>query len=170
MRRLVLIYDRFVVALACVAGVIPLFVLTAVVLGVATRTFGLQPPVWTQAYAEFSLLFCTMFVAPWLVRKKAHVFVESLISKLPLPLRRAIEKSVYVLCIVVSLVIFYFSLGKFITHLSSGEYEARSVDVPLWVVFSSLPPAFLLIAIEFARFLFGRESMYGGLDTTKGGV
>lgn len=168
MRRLVQFYNGLVVALACVAGVIPLFVLTAVVLGVATRSAGLQPPVWTQAYAEFSLLFCTMFAAPWLVRKKGHVFVESFVSRLPLGARRLVEKLVYVLCIAVSLIIFYHALGKFITHLSSGEFEARSVDVPLWIVFSSLPPAFLLIAIEFARYLFGKESMYGGSNTVGG--
>ena len=155
-------YDGLVVALACVAGAIPLFILTAVVLNVVARNAGLQPPVWSQAYAEFGLLFCTMFAAPWLVRKKGHVFVESFVSKLPSGAGRAVEKFVYVLCITVSLIIFYYALGKFITHLTSGEFEARSVDIPLWVVFSSLPPAFLMIAIEFARYLFGKESMYGG--------
>lgn len=158
------------VALACVAGVIPLFVLMAVVLGVATRSAGMQPPVWTEAYAELSLLFCTMFAAPWLVRTRGHVFVGSFVSMLPAQPRRLVEKLVYVLCITVSLIILYYSLGKFITHLTSGEYEARSVDIPLWVVFSCLPPAFLLIAIEFARYLFGQGSMYSGSNEVTDGV
>ena len=170
MNRLVRYYDGLVVALACVAGAIPLFVLTAVVLGVATRTAGIQPPVWTQAYAELSLLFCTMFAAPWLVRTRGHVFIASFVSMLPARPRRLVEKMVYVLCISVSLIILYYSLGKFFTHLTSGEYEARSVDIPLWVVFSALPPGFLLIAIEFARYLFGKESMYSESDKVPDGI
>lgn len=161
MSRLIRLYDRLVVALACVAGALPLFILTAVVLNVASRVIGLQPPVWTQAYAEYSLLFLAMLAAPWLVRTRGHVFVEALVSRLPVGVRRVIEKAAYVLCITVALIVFYYSLEKFIFHLSSGEFEGRSVDIPLWVVFSSMPPAFLLIAVEFARYLFGRESMYG---------
>lgn len=158
------------VALACVAGVIPLFVLVAVVLGVITRNAGLEPLAWTQAYAELSLLYCTMLAAPWLVRTKGHVFIESFVSNLPELPRRIVEKLVYVLCIVVSLIVFYFSLRKVITYLGNGEFEARSVDIPFWVVFSPLPPAFLLIAIEFARYLFGRESMYRSSETDADGA
>lgn len=162
MRGLVKAYDGLVVGLACIAGALPLFILTAVVLNVASRALDLQPPLWTQAYSEFSLLFCAMLSAPWLVHVRGHVFVEAFLIRFPGPIRRVAEKAVYTLCIIVALIVFYYSLDKFIVSLSSGEYEARSVDVPLWVEFSSMPVSFLLIAIEFARYLFGRESMYGG--------
>ena len=142
MRSLVRAYDLLVVALACVAGVIPLFILFAVVLGVATRVAGVQPPVWTQAYTEYGLLFLTMLAAPWLVRRKGHVFVEALTDMMPPVLRRLVEKLVYVMCILIALVFFYYAAQKFITHLSSGEYEARSVDMPLWLLFASMPVAF----------------------------
>jgi TRAP-type C4-dicarboxylate transport system permease small subunit len=162
MRSLIKSYDVLVVALACVAGAIPLFILFAVVLGVATRSAGLQPPVWTQAYTEHALLYGTMLVAPWLVRRKAHVFVESLVVLLPGAVQRLLEKLVYVLCILIALVFAYFMLEKFIFHLSSGEYETRSVDMPLWLVFATPTVAFFLIAVEFARYLLGPDSMYSG--------
>ena len=110
MNRLVRLYDGLLVALACAAGAIPLFLLVAVVLGVAMRSAGLQPLVWTQAYAELSLLFCTMLAAPWLVRTQGHVLIESFVSMLPPLPRRIVEKFVYLLCIMASLIIFYFSL------------------------------------------------------------
>lgn len=170
MRRLTRLYDGLLLALAWVAGAIPLFILFAIVLNVLTRGAGLHSPVWIQAYTELSLLFCTMFAAPWLVRRKGHVFVESFVARAPAGLRRGIERFVYLLCIAVCLIIFYYSLGKVITHISSGEFEARSVDVPLWLVFSSMPPAFLMMAIEFGRFLFGRDTMYSGTGTIAGGA
>jgi TRAP-type C4-dicarboxylate transport system permease small subunit len=156
--------------MACVAGVIPLFILVAVIIEVFTRNAGLQPLVWTQAYAELSLLFCTMLVAPWLVRAKGHVFIDSFVSMLPALPRRIAEKLVYVVCIIASLVICYFSFNRFIGYLMSGEFQARSVDIPFWVVFLPLPPAFLLIAVEFARYLFGKTSMYSSSEPSTDGV
>lgn len=167
-RRLIRAYEFLVVALACAAGVIPLFLLFSIVYSVVVRNFGLLPPIWTQAYSEYGLLFCTMLAAPWLVRIKAHVFVESFVNQLPPLPRRIAEKLVYALCIFAALVLFYFALKQFVFHLSSGEFDTRSVDMPRWLLFLPLPLSFLLMAIEFARYLVGVESMYAGHPANRG--
>jgi TRAP-type C4-dicarboxylate transport system permease small subunit len=105
-------------------------------------------------------LYCAVLPAPWLVRTRGHVFVEAFITMMGRPLRRAVETFIYAACIIAALVFCYYSAVKLAHHLGTGEYETRSVDMPLWLLYLPMPFSFFLVAVEFGRFLFGAQSMY----------
>ena len=80
-----------------------------------------------------------------------------------------LEKFVYLACAIVSLVVSYYSLRLPITAIDEGQIDTRAVDVPLWTLFAPIPLCFLLVAIEFLRFLLGYDSMYGSrCDVSEG--
>ena len=50
----------------------------------------------------------------------------------------------------------------------AGEIDIRSIDMPRWILFSSIGAGFTLIGIEFLVLLLGRGSLYRGDEQQRG--
>lgn len=164
MVRILKAFDVLIRALAGLACALLALVFMAIVYDVVVRTLGFQPPYWVSALTEYALLFMTMLAAPWLVRRKAHVFVTSLLTVLPQSARWLAGKLVYVGCIAICLGISYYAASMGLEAFRLGEFDVRSIDMPRWLLFASLPLGFGLCAVEFARFFAGFDDMYTGAD------
>ena len=160
MRAVKSAYDGLIVALAAVAGASVVLAFVLIVVDVTMRTIGLRPPAMTSAVVEYVLLYFTLFAAPYLVREKGHVFVDAVISRLTGRTRWIVEKFAYLICVVTSLAFAFVGFNLAIEAIQSGTIEERSIDVPSWVDYWAVGPIFLIVAIEFARYLIGRDSMY----------
>ena len=101
-------YNGLIVGLAIVAGLMLAVIFLGIVLDVAIRTVGYNALQWYSAIAEYCLLFSTMLGAPYLVRLKGHVVVESLTLAMPPKVRMLMAKTVYIICIVLSLLFAYY--------------------------------------------------------------
>ena len=109
---------------------------------------------------EYCLLWFTMLGAPWLVRMKGHVFVDSLVQFLPRRVRTALARLVYLVCIGGSLLFVYFSIDFTVAAFLSGEMDIRGEAQPLWLLLAPLPVSFSMVAVEFLRYLLGVDTMY----------
>jgi len=146
--------------LAVCAGAMIALAFILIVVDVGVRALGLRPPAFTSAAVEYILLYFTLFAAPYLTRKKAHVCVDALISHLRGRVRWGVEKFVYAVCIVTCLIFAYIGFGLTLDAIRSGGFEERSIDVPLWINYAPMAPAFLLVAIEFGRYMVGMDTLY----------
>lgn len=162
MQTLASAYHRLLVGLAALGAMVLALVFVGIVLDVSLRTAGFQPIQWYSAVAEYSLLFVTMLGAPWLVRIKGHVVVQSLTLALPRWLRIVVEKLAYLLCIALSLMFAWYGGEKAIQAFVSGEVDLRSIDMPRWILYALFPLGFGLISIEFLRYLIGIDTYYAG--------
>ena len=50
--------------------------------------------------------------------------------------------------------------------IQSGDMDVRGISVMQWMLYLPMPLAFLLVAIEFGRFLTGIDDMYGARGET----
>ena len=107
-----------------------------------------------------------MFGAPYLVRHKGHVVVESLRLAMPPKLRKIIEKIVYIACILLSLLFVYYGALETIEAIKTGEQDLRSVDMPKWLLMVPFPIGFSLVAVEFTRYLLGFDTYYSNKATS----
>lgn len=155
-------YNGLIVGLAILGGMMLALIFVGIVADVTIRTIGYNSIQWYSAIAEYCLLFSTMFGAPWLVRLKGHVVVESLTMAMPDLLRKLVAKLVYVLCILLSLLFVYYGWIEMVGAFTGGELDLRSVDMPKWLLFVPFPLGFSLVAIEFGRYLIGIDSYYAG--------
>ena len=156
------IYLCLIQGLAIIAGIMLAVIFVGIVADVGIRTVGFNSLQWYSAIAEYCLLFSTMLGAPWLVRLKAHVVVESLTLAMPPLIRMVMAKTVYLVCIFLSLLFVYYGFVEFLGTLESGEIDIRSIDMPKWILFLPFPIGFTLVAIEFGRYLIGFDSYYSG--------
>lgn len=162
MRSIVRVYDFLLYAMAFVAGAMLVWLMISILVSVAMRNAGLQPYAWLFTSTEYALLYMTMLGAPWLVRKKGHVHIELVTAALPEGLRRLVSRAVAALCVLVSVLLAWKGAELFLTNIERNDYDVRAYFFPRWLLTVSFPIAFGLMAVEFARFVFGDDLMHSG--------
>ena len=170
LKTLVRAYDAGVSGLAALAGITVGAACALIVVDVTIRTLGFPPPAYTIAVVEYALLYITMFSAPYLVRERGHVYIDAVISRLPRPLEVASAKLAYLIAIGASLIVMLNSAQLFQEALNTGFYDEQGVDMPYWALYMPIPLGFGLVALEFARYLFGSQLMHRGKTDVEGSV
>jgi TRAP-type C4-dicarboxylate transport system permease small subunit len=160
MKLIINAYNKLIFGLAVIGGMLLALIFVGIICDVTLRTIGFNSLQWYSAVAEYSLFFCTMFGAPYLVRHKGHVVVESLRLAMPPVVRKILEKIVYVICILLSLLFVYYGAIETIDAIKTGEQDLRSIDMPKWLLMVPFPIGFSLVAIEFSRYLLGFDTYY----------
>lgn len=152
--------SRIETGLAVASCVVVVAIAVLVIIDVTIRTLGFTPPGFTIAVVEYGLLYYTMLVAPYILRRRGHVAIEAFVSVVPSAVRRALAKFVYFVCFAVSLLVCYLSMHLVVRAIITGDVDVRGIDMPFWLLYLPLPVGFFFVALEFLRYLIGRASMY----------
>ena len=159
MALLIRAYDRLIVMLALAASIMIAAVFVIIVVDVSMRTAGLRPPVFSSAVSEYALIYMTMLAAPWLVRQRGHVRIDSFMTYLPTATRRNIERLLIVFCIALCVLVTYLSARFAVDFWIKGAMDIRSIEIPRSLLFVPLTVGFALCAIEFLRMLIVGETL-----------
>ena len=163
-------YNFILFGMAVCSGIVITLAFILIVIDVSIRIAGFSPPAYTIAVVEYILLYYTMLAAPWLVRIKAHVFIDAVTQFLPAAVKKVAAKATYALCICSASIFCYFSITLLADALISGRVDVRGVDLPQWLLFLPLPVGFAMVAIEFFRYLIGIDDMYAADLESRGGM
>lgn len=155
-------YSALLYAAAFVSGATLVWLMVSVTVSVLMRNLGVQPFAWLFTSSEYGLLYMTMLGAPWLVREKGHVHIELVTAQLPPGLRQIVSRAVALLCVAVCVVLTWKGAELFLTNIERSDYDVRAYYFPRWILTISFPLSFGMMAIEFARFVFGPELMHSG--------
>ena len=139
-----------------------------ITLDVVVRNLGYQSSSHFFTFTEYALLIVPCLGAPWLVREKGHIYVEILLMHLKPRARRWLMRFIGVACIAVCLVIAWYGFGVTIADFRGAERDVRSFDMPRWLVVGWIPLSFLMMAIEFGRFLWRGEDFLAPLSELGG--
>ena len=148
--------------LAAIAGAYLVAIMFGIVFQATARSFGFSGSSHVFTFSEFGLLYIVMFASPWLVRLKGHVYIELLSAALPARVRPTYSRMVAVLCIVICLFLMWYSLQNTMKAYRFGDAEMRSLDMPKLLLLGAMPLCFGLMALNFLRFVFGRETIHTG--------
>lgn len=152
-------HDAIIKALAVIAGALLVFMFAIIIYDVTIRSMGWGVPVWAVNTTEYALVYVTFLGAPWLLRQNGHVFIQSVTGLLSPRLKWWTEKLVCLICGVMCLMLAYRAGA--VTVESFGEIEITAFEAPRWLRYWTMPIGFLFLAIEFVRFLFSQDSLYG---------
>jgi C4-dicarboxylate transporter DctQ subunit len=155
-------YNVILFALAAIGGAMLALMFLSIIFDVTVRQLGFQPPEWAVPLSEYLLLYSTLLASPWLLREKGHVFIDLLIAHLRGSPRRWLERIIYVVCAAACMIVAIFAAHAAFAEFSADTMDVRAILVPKWMLFAPLAIGFLMMAIEFLRFLSGRDSMYAG--------
>lgn len=164
LRMLGRLQDALVYGALILSGTLIGIAILMVIVDVSLRALHLANLNFTVAFVEYILLYFVLLAAPYLVRERGHVVADMVHSRLTGTARLMMEKLIYLLCIVVSLVFAWFGLMLLIGAIQNGYIDERSVNIPYWLLYVFYPPCFVLIALEFLRFLAGNGSYFDKHD------
>lgn len=162
MTRLSRLYAGLVDAMALIAGLTLVWLMVAIVVAVALRNAGLQAPAWMFLSTEYGMLYLTMLGAPWLARRKGHVHVELLTTALPEGARTLLSRLVALFCVLVCAVLAWKGAELVATNIERRDFDVRAYFFPKWLLTLAFPLSFGLMAVEFARFVAGRDLLHTG--------
>ena len=146
-----------------VAAALLLGVLALVVTGdVVARNLGLGTLPWIIELSEYSLPLATFLVAPWLLHRGEHVRLDLLLTALPPPAGRALERLADVLGLSICLVFVVYGAKAIASSAQQGSLVIKAVVFPEWWLYAPVPACFALLAIEFLRRLCTRPALAGG--------
>ena len=154
------IYDHLIIGMAAMAAISVLLMLFLIVGDVTSRSLGFGSWVSTMPVTEIALLYFTVLSAPYLVRKRGHVAVDSFLSLAPAGLRHLVSRIVIAGCVAATALIAFISVEMLMAALRSKEMVMSGIDFPFWVLAVPLPVSYLLVAIEFAIIGVRGESIY----------
>ena len=155
-------YKALLYGMAVISGLILVWIMVSVIASVVMRNLGLQPFAWLFTSAEYGLLYMTMLGAPWLVREKGHVHIELLTAALPDGPRHLLSRAVAAACVLVCAILTWKGVELVMTNIERGDFDTRAYYFPRWLLTIAFPLSFGLMAIEFSRFIFGRDLMHSG--------
>ena len=156
-------YDAILHGMAWLAGFLMAAMMLVIFVDVVLRNLGYQSSAHFFTFTEYALLAVPCLGAPWLVREKGHIYVEILLTALPLRARAALTWTIAVVCIVVCAVLAWYGGAVTLNDFLQNEKDVRSLDMPRWMVVGFIPLSFAMMAIEFTRFLVRRENFLGSL-------
>ena len=161
-------YDAVLYGMAWIAGLLIAAMMVVITTDVVLRNFGYQSSSHFFTFTEYALLIVPCLGAPWLAREKGHIYVEILLTSLRPAPRRIMTWAIGVFCIAVCLTIAWYGFQVTIHDYLQAEKDVRSLDMPRWMVVGWIPVSFLMMAIEFARFLWRREDFLTPLSELAG--
>ena len=156
------IIDRVCTFLAILAGIYLVVIMLGIVFNAMARTLGFSGSSHIFTFAEFGLLYIVMAASPWLVKEKGHVFIELLTAAVPKPMQAPLSRAVSALCIVICVALVWYTWGATAKAYRFGDAEMRSLDMPKFLLLGAMPVCFALMAVQFGRFVFGRDTLHSG--------
>ena len=164
MRLLAKGYDAVVYGMAIVAAFLMAAMMVIITLDVIFRNLGYQSSAHFFTFTEYALLIVPCLGAPWLAREKGHIYVEIMLNSLPPRGKAAMTWLIGLFCIAVCLTIAWYGLQVTISDYLQAEKDVRSLDMPRWMLVFWIPLSFLMMALEFVRFLWRRENFLAPLS------
>jgi C4-dicarboxylate transporter, DctQ subunit len=157
-------YDALVYGMALVAAFLMVAMMVTITLDVVLRNLGYQSSAHFFTFTEYALLIVPCLGAPWLAREKGHIYVEILLMSMPKRVRAAMTLGIGLVCIVVCLTVAWYGFQVTLNDYLQNEKDVRSLDMPRWMVVGFIPLSFLMMAMEFVRFLWRRENFLAPLS------
>ncbi len=168
MRQVAKGYDAILYGMAYLAGFLMAAMMVTITLDVVLRNLGYQSSAHFFTFTEYALLIVPCMGAPWLAREKGHIYVEILLMHLRPRARKALTWVIGGACIAVCLTVAWYGFDVTIRDFIGNEKDVRSLDMPRWMVVGWIPVSVLMMAIEFARFLWRREDFLTPLSELAG--
>lgn len=142
------------------------YIMLAIVYVTVFRAVGWPYTPFSIMAIEYGFVYILFLGSPWLVRTRGHVYIELLTAALPERPRIYVSRAIALLCAVICLIWAWYTWTLFVERWTDPfAFDALRAqhDIPQWIGTIPFPIGFLLMAIEFLRFVVVKEPMHIGI-------
>lgn len=143
--------DRLLDLCLIIVNILMSLLIVIVILDVVMTYLFDAPLDWALEISEYALAFIAFIGAGWLMREEGHLRFDMLLDLLPKKARSILELFVSIVCLVVSIVIAWASFDIMMALLAKGTLTVSVLQVPRWILVSSIPIGFTIFALQLIR-------------------
>ncbi len=128
------------------------------------RSMGWDYNDYSFTFIEYGFIYVLMLGCPWMVRQKAHVYIELITAAIPNRPRAILSRSIAAASFAVCLALAIYTGVQTWEDFTWGQYDELrgQLDIKRWVIIIAMPIGFGFSAIEFLRFVFGSTLIHTG--------
>jgi len=158
-------WGRVLWCLMALAALYVGLIMVAIIYMTTFRALGWSYEPMTFVFIEYGFVYILFLGSPWLIRTRGHVYIEMLTAAVPDIVRIYLSRLIALAGTAVCLAWAWYTGQLFLEHFEDpmlfDELRAQ-FSIRLWVSTAAFPFGFILMAIEFARFIFTKEPMHLG--------
>jgi C4-dicarboxylate transporter DctQ subunit len=143
--------DRILTGMAALAGFLLLFITFSISYSILTRALGVESPVWTVQFNEYSLLWMTFLGSAWVLSRRKHVAVDIITGRLGPAGKRIADVVHSLMGTGVCGVLCWYSSLITLNLFQRGVTDVQAVDMPKSLVLMVIPAGFLALTVQFLR-------------------
>lgn len=151
MKQAIRLYNAVVTALAILSGTVLVMMTIAIGAEAIMRTLGLGMIRGVIDLSEYALFGIALLAAPWLMRSDGHIRVTVLVTQLPARWQSAMLYLADLICLMVCLIVFWYSMQVLMRSWRSGQRIFQDIVVPDWWLQWQMPLVTFLLAIAFVE-------------------
>ncbi len=166
LRALDRLWARLLWLLMAAAAVYVGMIMVMIVYVTVFRTFGWSYTPYANISIEYGFICILVLGSPWLIRNRAHIYIEILTALIPEAARRVLSRTIVIVCAATCFVWAWYTWQLFAERwgdtMAFDELRAQ-FDLPMWIGTIPFPLGFFLMGVEFLRFAFTRHPMHAGV-------
>jgi len=159
-KRLIVIFDRTLDIMAFFAGVLLLFAVASVGVGIVMRSLG-NPLGWVFEVSSYILLYVTFLVAAWTLRLEGHVHIDIVINQLKPRTQSVFHIITSAIGVLIALALTWYGAKVTYDFLLSGHFTPSVLEPPKWIFLIIIPIGSLALAIQFIRRTYHHIKLFG---------
>ena len=110
---------------------------------------------WTEETLRYLIVWITFIGAATCIIKGSHISLDILIIFLPKKYHKIIHSAVNAICLIFSILFFWYSLKLTLTAREFGQISATIGNFPMYIVYSCMPLGSFLMICRFGYNLLG---------------
>ncbi len=165
-RALDRLWGRLIWLLMAMTAIYIGLIMVAIVYQTVFRSMGWEYTPFAFIFIEYGFVYTLFLGSPWLVRQRGHIYIEILTAAIGDSARNVLSRIIVFACATICFVWAWYSWKLFAEQAADpmGFDELRAqFDIRTWIGTIAFPFGFLLMGIEFLRFVFTREPMHAGV-------
>lgn len=161
------IVSRTIDVMGILAGILLIFSVLSISIGVASRYLLDRPMAWVVEISEYSILYITFLIAAWVLKREGHVRMDLVFNRLSPRTQHMMGIITSSISAIVSFILFWYGLKVTWELFRTRYFTPTILELPKFVIVAIIFIGSLLLFFQFLIRTFGYLSTWKASQNLK---
>ena len=167
MRIFTNIFNRTINLMVILAGILLIFTMLSISMGVASRYLFGRPMGWVVEISEYSLVYITFLVAAWVLKREGHVKMDLVFNRLSPRTQHMMSIITSIISAIVCFILFWYGVKVTWELFRTHYFTPTILGFPKFVIVAIIFIGSLLLFFQFLIRAFGYLSTWRSSQNLK---
>lgn len=150
-KKLTNFFDRIIVLMTILAGILLVFAMLIISGAVASRYFLGRPIGWVIEISEYIILFVTFLVAAWVLKQEEHVKMDIVLNQLNPRTQSMINVITSGISAIVCFILTWYGAKVTWELFETGYFTPTLLELPKFIIIAVIFIGSFILFIQFLR-------------------